>query len=92
MDSAAEAEPSPSSAPAASAAPADCFSNSPATGVVSMESEEDEKDNALNHSQPKEETVVVVVSDKTEKQERMRDEEVKETGAPAAETGTVYLI
>lgn len=92
LDSATEVEPLPTSAPAASAAPADCSSNSPVTGEVTAEIEEDLGEDKLPlHSQAKAEEMVVV-SDKIEEQKKMQDEEDKETGAPAAETGTVYLI
>ncbi len=53
--------------------------------------EDEEEDNALNHSQAKAEEMVVV-PDKIEEQDKMQDAENKETGAPAAETSMVYLI
>lgn len=53
--------------------------------------EDEEENNALNHSQAKTEEMVVV-SDKVEEQEKTQDEADKETVAPAAETGTGYLI
>ncbi|XP_070778079.1 zinc finger protein 638-like [Enoplosus armatus] len=72
-----EVEPLPTSAPAGSS------SNSPAAEVVTVESERDEKeDNALSHSQATAEEEEAVVSGKMEEQEK-----VKETRAPAAETG-----
>lgn len=98
LDSSAEVETLPTSTPAAPATLAGSSSNSPATGVVTAESEEGEKeDNALNHSEAKaEETAAaataVVVSDKTEQREEKQDEEDKETGAPALTTGTASLI
>ncbi|XP_045903071.1 zinc finger protein 638-like isoform X1 [Micropterus dolomieu] len=92
LDSSAEVETLPTSTPAAPATLAGSSSNSPATGVVTAESEEGEKeDNALNHSEAKAEEEAVaaaaVVSDKTEQREEKQDEEDKEAGAPALTTG-----
>lgn len=84
VDPTTEAEPLPVPAPEASAVPADSSSNSPAPGAATSESEKDEKeDSALNHSQAKKEEMV---PDKTEEQEKMQDEKVKETAAPAVQT------
>ncbi|XP_044044998.1 zinc finger protein 638-like isoform X3 [Siniperca chuatsi] len=77
LDSTNEDEPLPTCAPAASAAPAGSTSNSPTTGPVTAEPEED----ALSHSQAKA-AEMLVVSDKTEEREKMQFEEGK-----AAETG-----
>ncbi|XP_074484176.1 uncharacterized protein LOC141763615 isoform X1 [Sebastes fasciatus] len=84
LDSTTEVESLP--APVASAAPADSSSNCPATGAVTTESENDQKEgDAVNRSQAKKEEEMV--SDKTEDQEKMQDKEDKETGAPNVETG-----
>ncbi|KAM9363183.1 uncharacterized protein ABDE67_013971 isoform 2-T2 [Symphorus nematophorus] len=85
LDSATNAEPLPTPEPAASAAPADSSSNSPEPEVVTAEREEEEKqDDAVSHSQTKDEEMVVVL-DKAEELQKMQDEEVKETGAAAVE-------
>ncbi|TDH16594.1 hypothetical protein EPR50_G00021640 [Perca flavescens] len=81
LDSTTEVEPLLEPAPAASAAPADSSSNSPAAGVVTSENERE--NDVLNYSQVKKEEMV---SDKTEEKEKMQVEEDKETGALAGET------
>lgn len=59
---------------------------------MAAQSKEDENQrSAVSHSQAQEE-VVKVVSDKTEEQEKTQDEQDKEMGAPAVETGMIYLI
>ncbi|XP_031723012.1 zinc finger protein 638-like isoform X2 [Anarrhichthys ocellatus] len=80
LESTTEVEPLPT--PAASATPAGASPNSPATGVVTSERENEK--NALNHSQAKEEEMV---SDKTEEEEKKQDEKDKEPEAPSVETG-----
>ncbi|KAM6941936.1 uncharacterized protein PEZ65_003905 isoform 4-T4 [Lycodopsis pacificus] len=80
LESTTEVEPLPT--PAASVAPAGASPNSPATGVVTSERENEK--NALNHSQAKEEEMV---SDKTEEEEKKQDERDKEPEAPSVETG-----
>ncbi|XP_078022456.1 uncharacterized protein LOC117254879 isoform X3 [Epinephelus lanceolatus] len=85
VDSTTEDEPLPAPAPEAAAVPADSSSNSTAPGAVTSENEKDEtEDSALNHDQAKKEEMV---PDKTEEQEKMQDEEDKETAAPAVQTG-----
>ncbi|GAA6228710.1 zinc finger protein 638-like [Lates japonicus] len=85
LDSTTEVQRLSSPAPSGSGNPADSSSNSPAIGPATAESEEDKKEgNALNHIQAKEQEMV---SDKTEEQEKIQDQEDKEKGAPAAETG-----
>ncbi|XP_060908904.1 zinc finger protein 638-like [Labrus mixtus] len=66
-------------------APADSSSNSPETEVGAVKAEK-ECDNALSDRQIKEEQEEMVVSNKTEGQEKMQEEEDKQTRAPAAET------
>ncbi|XP_070832763.1 zinc finger protein 638-like isoform X2 [Chaetodon trifascialis] len=79
LDVSTESEPTPTAAPTASAAPAE--------SSVTAESEKEEKeDNAVHHSQDKEEEKVVA-SDKTEEHEKMQEKEEKDTGVPAVETG-----
>ena len=81
-DSSTEAEP-----------PADCSSHSPAAEAAEagegggVTSESEKKDEDLNPSQVK--TEDEVVSDTSEEKEKV--EEDKETGAPAVETGVVYV-
>lgn len=59
---------------------------------MAAQSKEDENQrSAVSHSQAQEE-VVKVVPDKTEEQEKTQDEQDKETGPPAVEMGTIYLI
>uniref|UniRef100_UPI0037E98A03 zinc finger protein 638-like n=1 Tax=Semicossyphus pulcher TaxID=241346 RepID=UPI0037E98A03 len=68
--------------------PAESSSNSPATGVVTAESEDEVKEHdGLNNIQVKEEKEEMVVSNKQEEEEKMQEEEDSKTGPPAAETG-----
>lgn len=59
---------------------------------MAAQSKEDENEHSAVSASRAQEEVVAVVSDKTEEQEKAQDEKDKETGAPAVETGTIYLI
>lgn len=92
LDSISEVGPCVTPAPAASTAPADSCSNSPAAEAATAESEEDEKENsALNQTKAKGEEIVVV-TDRTVEHEKMQDGTDKETGAPAADLSMTDLI